>query len=162
MARTRKTVTTTIHGANGRGATLAEAKRDAAQRIQTAFADEYAYTPQMQRFPQGEVGLLWRALDGWHYDILWSDDAHKACYGHGPFDTRQKAQRFLRRHIAQQYTDHEPSDYGMRLLDDDDTIGARDHAFYMRWQHTCQAALAQGMTDTDAHAYACEHTTHAA
>jgi hypothetical protein len=157
MARTRKTITTSIHGADGRGATLAEAKADAAQRIQRAFADDGQDNPQMLRFPRGEVVTVYRTLEGWTYGLLGPEETRKVSYGSGGgYPSRRDATMHALRHIAQDYWDDEASGYGHDLLHATDDQGHREQTRYGHFQREYQLLKAHGKTDAQCHDEACQ------
>ena len=157
MKRTPKHVEISVHGALGYGYTPKEARAHAISRIETAFTDAISgYHPVMIRFPKGDIGLMYRDLEGWQYSILWSQDDDKRCYGSGQhYDNAKQAEVHLRRHMAQQYI-FASDDNGMSILDPFDTEGQKDHAKYVKFQLAYKEYQTQGKTAQDCHRLACE------
>ena len=153
MNTTWKTVE--LHGTvTGQGPTVARAKEAAIARIQRAFANA-DYNPRFYRFPCGEIGTVYRTIDGWTYGILWTDQTEKLDYGTGCYDGRQAAIWHLKRHIAQTYVLDTPDD-GLSILDPLDVQGHEQHYRYIQFQRAYAQYKAQGLDDDTCHRLACE------
>lgn len=143
-----------LYGAHGRGPTKADAKAHAAGRIAKAFDEDWNYFPQTLRFPQGEIGLIFRTLEGWAYDILWPDESTKCHQSRQVATDRRAAERALRRDLAQHYAMSDSE--GFDLLLEDDIQGHHEHARYVAFQHAYQRYAAEGRPDSECHRLACE------
>jgi len=153
--RTQKLVDVDLYGALGTGTTKAEAKAQAEERIQTAFADYGQYNPQMMRFPRGEVVTVYRTLEGWTYGCLWPDENRKRSYGCGNYPSQHAAVVHALRHIAQGYWDDAGTGYGHDILPVLDEEGHREQTRYTRFQEAYRLLKAQGKTDSECHDEAC-------
>jgi hypothetical protein len=154
--KTRKLVDVDLYGAIGTGATRAEAKAQAAAKIQAAFSDQGSYCPDMFRFPKGETATIYRTLEGWTYGILWPGEEHKRQYGMGVFATKRDANQAMRRNLAQLYWNDHATEYGHELLAALDEEGHRLQDSYRRFQRRYQELKAEGWTDTQCHYEACQ------
>jgi alpha-glucuronidase len=146
-----KTHSVTVHGAIGTGKNVTEAKADAARAIATAFSEDGNYSPLLIRFPLGEVGLVYRTLQGWEYTYLRPDQdqgSHYCVMGHV---SKRETEARLRRHMAQLYIFATPNN-GLSLLAPWDEEGRKTHLGYVAWQVRMREAMAAGMTSDEARA----------
>jgi hypothetical protein len=152
--KTTKRIEVDLYGAIGTGSTKTEAKAQAEAKIATAFSDAWNYAPSMQRFPKGEVGTVYRTLEGWQYIVLWPTHEHTDCSTIDPKPTKQDAKIAMRRHIAQDYW--ESDDEGVSILFSYDDEGIRQQRAYAKFQRTYRQLRAEGKTDVEAHYEACQ------
>lgn len=154
MARTQKLVDVDLYGALGTGANKTEAKAQAEAKIAKAFNDAWNYAPTMQRFPQGEVGTVYRTLEGWQYIILWPTAEHTDCSTTDPKPSKHDAKIAMRRHIAQGYW--ESDDDGVSILMSYDEEGIRQQRAYAKFQRTYRQLKTEGNDDSTCHRMACD------
>jgi hypothetical protein len=151
-----KTHTVTLYGAEGTGQTAAAAKAHAIRRIETAFAEPYAMAPVLTRFPEGRIGLVYRTLEGWCYDLMTPHTMQRTCYGcQTGLLSAHLADRHMRRHVAQ-LSVFTTDDHGLSLLQPEDSEGAQEHQRYVRFQHAYRQYATEGKSDTECHRLACE------
>ena len=162
MKRTSE-ITTHIHGAIGYGYTLTDAKKHAVSRIKNAFSgEEYGqdflgYQPQMIRFPLGNIGLIYRNLDGWHYSIMRPDEIHKKGYDYcGTYKNQQDAEKMMRRDLSQDFWQDPVRNYGRNILDPMDEEGHKDLERYIKFQVAYERFQAEGKDEHTCHKLACE------
>ncbi len=147
-----KTIHIEYYGVDGYGPTVKDAKADAGAKIAKAMKAEY--TPYMLQL--GEVtGLIHRSPLGYHTSV-WVGQKSGDIYGtmHGEC-TRGDAMKSMRRHMADVagidaeqaavwfYKDREGLSYWKEK-----------QAFQLAYKH----GKAQGIPDSEIHAYACDNT----
>jgi hypothetical protein len=136
----------TYHGMHGAGRTLTEARRDAAQKIEQALSG--TYDPVLLPLPDGDIMLGFRTpAEGWSY-WFWRDGRLSGgCLC--ALTTREELERRMRRHAAQSTEDSRYLEHPTCTEQD-----KRDFDEYRAWQQRYAAAQAQGLSDSEAHAYA--------
>jgi hypothetical protein len=90
-------VRVTYYGMDGEGATMKEAKADAASKLEKIVSDT-DWTPRFYIDGSQRV-LIYRELDGWHYSIVHTD-TDNLCLQSACADKRDAIRRALR-HLAQ-------------------------------------------------------------
>lgn len=156
MKRMKPSHTVTLYGATGTGPTAAAAKAHAIQKIAQAFTDQGDYAPRLTRFPDGLIGLVFRSLDGWGYDLLHPDTTQRTCYGQQMgLASAKLADVHMRRAVAQEYV-FTTEDQGTGVLQDGDTEGLRDHQHYVRFQVAYRQYADEGKPDHECHHLACD------
>lgn len=144
-----KTHRVAIYGAIGHGPTVKEAKADAGAAIERAFADDGCYIPVLIRFPRGEVGVVYRTLEGWEYGYLTPEQERSSGYCVGGYARKRDAEMHLRRHMAQAYLFQAP-DNGRGVIASWDHEGRAAHERYIAWQEGYKALRARGVSDAEA------------
>lgn len=133
------------------------AKEHAVWRIKHAFTEAHKYEPTMIRFPKGEIGLVYRTLEGWQTQILWANEKYKQFYnGRSSAGTAFEALIALKRDMAQNSWNDEATRQGRTLVHEHDTEGQREHERSMAFQEAYARAKAQGYSDSVCHAMACD------
>ena len=147
------TINLTYCGMNGSGPTVKEAKQDAARKIEAVL--DGSYDPVVARL-NGITGIAFRTPDGWKYTIVWADAKDgvnkNVCTITGG-DGRHEVLKHLLRHMDDNSSD--PTVVAAFL--GDDKAGFSDWQGKQRFYAAYKAAREQGMNETDAHRYACEH-----
>ncbi len=137
----------TLHGMDGTGRTLTEARRDAGAKIEQALSG--SYDPILLPLPNGTIMVGFRTpTEGWAYWFWREGRLAGGCLC--GITTREELERVMRRHAAQSTED-------ARYLEHP-SCTPRDHQDFqdhLVWQRRYQDAKARGMTDTDAHLFAC-------
>lgn len=145
-----------LHGFEGTGKTLKEAKADAHNQADTALAGNY--TPCILRF-KGNTVLVWREpRHGWGYRLL-SDADHVVgngdLYASTGYADKAEVVRSAKKHLAQ--ASYVPGS----TLDEMDALAyvhkddRRDLQSWIAFQIRYAAARATGKTDHEAHQSAC-------
>lgn len=137
-----------LAGIIGTGATKKAAQEYALKQVEHALHD--MIQPYVQHFPCGTVGLVFRAPQGWWYQLIDGDDNRQcgtvACNG-----SRASVIDAMRRHVAQNriFID---ADHGWSCITNEQDRAY--HVQYVRWQLWYRQAAEQGRDDTAARAYA--------
>ena len=153
-----KRVYVNLYGMDGYGSTKTEAKQDAERQIEQAL--DGSYTPLVFRFPTGYIGIVsrtapYRQAHSWEYCYLNPDETQLPAVPcvHEGYETRDAAERALRRHIAQNLI-FITEENGLEVLTNEtDTL---NHQLYVAWRRYYKELRAQGYDDVSAHKMACE------
>jgi len=141
----------------GKGQAITTAKEDALAQAAEALGD-ISY-PYMRRFPNGDIGLVYRAPYGWNYQIMRQEEQtnhpHSCLVGCG--GNKRDAIHALERHMAQNCMDM--PDRGMACLTHEED--RREHARYIIWQDAYAQAARRGLDDPACRAYADTQRSHA-
>jgi hypothetical protein len=163
MAKRKVEKEISVHGVLGYGISLTEAKADAISKIEAAFQEPYDYNPTVLTFPRGENVVVYRTLTGWSYSLMPTHEdigvQSRVLYGTSyPRDVSKKTViHAAKRHIAQDYWDDPDTNYGLDLLDTDDTSGIDDQKRYRVFQTKYKEYAARGeFTATQCHYLACQ------
>jgi len=149
------TITLKYCGMEGTGPTVKAAKQDAASKIERLLAESWEPT-----YIQGRtlIGMVWRDQFAWAYCILEAPITERPCQ-HYNYDTREDAYRACARHMAQNEIDLDAADPYTAPDYVKNPIDRRSYADYVAWQLAARTALRQGVSNQDAHQWACEHET---
>lgn len=141
----------TYCGMEGEGRTVALAKQDAARKINAVLDGSYAPVCIPGRVT---IGIVFRTTFGWSYRIVERAGVElSTCYH--PSEGFDSADRACRSHMAQNELDLDhPFDVPTYLTDKRDRS---EYIDYAAWQLAARAAQTQGLTDTEIHAWACQH-----
>jgi len=138
MLKTKsQTRTVTVHGWEGHGASIAEAKADAVAKIERAIQGEWM--PVTVRY-RGMVGICWREPWGWSYTIdrPGSDHGPTSAYFSSGYDTdRASAVRSMLWHVAQNGFVPGEDPTAPDIIADDH--GRREYETWARWQNAFKA-----------------------
>jgi len=142
--------TTKVHGWEGTGTTIKEAKEDAINKIEAA-AKGY-FTPTIIQW-RGLFGVVYRELENWCYMILREGEKIGAP---GPcihtYKTKDETIRFCRAHLAQNAWKHEDKDELPAVMKEDCTQEQKDsQVYWQRWQMDYRRLRDEGKNDQEAH-----------
>ena len=157
-----KTVTIQYCGMQADGATVKEAKQNAARKLEAAISGDY--TPKIITTPGGKyTAILWREPEWYCYSVLDNDKRREAgreslMYGSSSgYKTMADCETSARNHLAQNLINTATGEDGQAvLLSADDRA---DHRRYVEWQYLYKAWKAQGLGDNEAHDSACQYKT---
>ena len=145
----------TYYGMDGEGATLKEAKADAARKVERAL--EGSYTPEMIRFDDWAV-LLWREPFGWHYKLIGGVCAGNL-YGCTRGDHDEVREYAIYHLVSATYNPHDDASVE-RALAYLGTHGTLAHIANLKTDVRFQRAYRQlrdaGVPESDCHRQVCE------
>lgn len=153
-----KRVQVQVHGMEGEGRNIQEAKADAIAKLEAATEGDYR--PALLSFGPCDA-IVWRELDGWRYRLIHGDDYvreykvhHTGLFAHVVPATPTKAEtiRAARYHTAQvgwQYGDDEAA---TAYVDPQDRANI---ASWIRFQNAYRRLKNEGKSDVEAHDLAC-------
>ena len=154
------TVTINYCGMEGTGRNVTDAKQDAARKIMAALSG--SYNPAVLEC-RGWTILLWRTPDAWYSRIIQQkgEPVTNSPSTNWEGDDREEAIRSARAHLAQLAWRHADG-LAVPRTDEDVEIALdqRQRGEFLSWagfQLAYRAARERGMSDTEAHQWACHH-----
>ena len=145
-----KTKHTTYLGMTGRGATVREAKEDAAAKITRYLCANP--TPIVVTYA-GVTRVAWMTPEGWSSGYVHGDkglNGGTCLEGPAP---RESVERKARSAVAQAAADLDGDDASSAIHHEGDK---REHASWLAWQRRHRAWMRAGATSNDAHQKACD------
>jgi hypothetical protein len=154
--------TTTLHGMSGTGATLADAKRDAEQKI-ASLLDDMRKAPEvfaigdwaimLWRNPEGYSSRIIKQPDGWRSNNIYGGTCHS-----GDYETARFSVICHLAHLAWSVDAHDGELISMAVSllpssasrTNDVLRLTSELARYFQWQRRYAAARAQGKSDDEA------------
>ncbi len=140
-------ISLTYRGMDGSGATVKEARRDAARKIEAALGG--SYEPQV--LAVGDcTAILFRRPSGWTYGLVHAG-METICAGFGGNETREEVERRARKHVAEVGWNRHNDREVLAFVHADDR---RELERWMRWQRDYDFARREGKDDEQAREYA--------